>query len=47
MGTGTPTVPSPAVSVCVGIFTLLLYQLVFPLGGAVRVGVRAGSLGAC
>lgn len=25
--------PSPAVSVCVGIFTLLLYRLVFPLGG--------------
>lgn len=25
--------PSPAVSVCVGIFTLLRYRLVFPLGG--------------
>lgn len=33
VGTGTPTVPSPAVSVCVGIFTLLRYRLVFPLGG--------------
>lgn len=33
VGTGTPTVPSPAASVCVGIFTLLLYRLVFPLGG--------------
>lgn len=25
--------PSPARSVCVGIFTLLQYRLVFPLGG--------------
>lgn len=33
VGTGTPPVPSTAVSVCVGIFTLLLYRLVFPLGG--------------
>lgn len=36
VGTGTPTVPSPAVSVCVGIFPLQLYRLIFPLGGVGR-----------